>query len=89
MQVLTVFREPLIKSHAVALLAKCGGLNQRFLITQLHSIMSGVSLRKPCLSILARHLCRLKARRGRPHSNGDLTSYQRTDKRPLKLIIKG
>jgi hypothetical protein len=34
MQVLTVFREPLIKSHAVALLAKCGGLNQRFLITQ-------------------------------------------------------
>ena len=54
----------------------------------LHSIMSGVSLRKPCLSILARHLCGLKARRGRPHSNGALTSYQRTDKRPLKPTMK-
>ena len=55
----------------------------------INSIMSGVSLRKPCLSILARHFCGVMACRGRPNSNGDLTSYQRTDRRPLKLIIKG
>ena len=40
----------------------------------INSIMSGVSLRKPCLSILARQLHRFKDRSGLQLSNSDLTS---------------